>query len=174
MAQAISESVIISAPVAEVWDYLSDSGNASAWSVYFDHITPLPGGVDGGLGALRRCFRRSDETGIRWDEEVVALDRPRRRVIHVFNVRGTRLATARRAEFRVTQLYEPLGTDATRLTFRVTVHVPSDAARRLLFWATHWETRRMFRLNLQNIRAAVEQGARYRRIHRWEPRNIFD
>ncbi len=169
----IRESVTIAAPVEEVWNYLGDSGNAREWSVFFHHISPLDT-LDGKLGAQRRCFRMPDESGIRWDETVIALEPYRERRIHVYNLAGFRLPRANRSEFETRQLYERAADGTTILTFTASLREPQDLVTRVLYLLTQHETRRIFRLNLANIKAAVEQGEDYTRVHEWEARNFVD
>src|SRR5580700_8536666 len=86
----VVDSVVIHASPREVFEFMSDSGKAKGWSIFFDHITPLPGSPDGGLGAKRRCFRLPDESGPRWDEEVVEYTPYRSRRLHVYGGAGFR------------------------------------------------------------------------------------
>ncbi|HEV2132411.1 MAG TPA: SRPBCC family protein, partial [Longimicrobiaceae bacterium] len=169
----IAESVTIEAPVEEVWSYLGDSGNARQWSVFFHHIAPLDS-LDGRLGAERRCFRNPDRSGIRWDETVIALVPHRERRIHVYNLAGFALPRADRSEFETRQLYERPSPGTTRLTFTAELREPRDLLTRLLFRLTRSETERIFRRNLANIKAAVEQKDAYKRLHDWEPTNFVD
>lgn len=50
----VSEHVDINAPVADVWEYVSNSYNTREWSVYFHHISPLPG-----MFGVRNCIGSS-------------------------------------------------------------------------------------------------------------------
>ena len=172
---AVAESVVIGAPPDKVWDYLSDSSKARDWSVFFHHIDPLPGGPgDGEIGAVRRCYRWPDGEGFRWDEAVLERDRPRRRLIRVFNCAGWPIARADASEYRLRQTYEEVAPGRTRLTFETTLHGPKTVEHRFYFWLSQWEARRIFRLNLENVAAAIERGDAYERIHPWEERRAFD
>jgi uncharacterized protein YndB with AHSA1/START domain len=157
-------SVEIDAPVEAVWAYVGDSTLATEWSVYFHHITPLGGG-DGRVGALRRCFRRADEKGVRWDETVEEIVPLRLRRLKTFNVRGRRAPGSNVGEFDVWQIYEPLGPNRTRLTFATAPVAGSKRVTRFYFRAARGRTTRIFRENLENIAHAIEQGAAYQRIH---------
>jgi hypothetical protein len=152
----IEASVVIAAPVERVWRYVGDSANAREWSVYFDHITSLPGPADGQVGALRRCFRRADESGKRWDERVTEVVALRRRAIHVFALTGFRPRSANAHEYDVWQVYEPLEGGGTRLTFG---SAPSSTSRsaRVQWLASRGRAKRTFARNLENIRAALER-----------------
>ena len=168
----VAESVVIEAPREDAWTYIGNSGNARQWSVFFSHITPLAGSPpDGTVGNVRRCFRRPDETGITWDEELVEVLPLERRTIHVFNLRGFRAPGAKETQFITTQTYERLAPRQTRVTFRCWLDRPNDAIHRVIFWKSHWETARIFRVNLENIKAAVEHRAL---PHRWEAKSMFD
>jgi hypothetical protein len=168
----VAESVVIETPVEDAWAYIGDSRNAWQWSVFFSHITPLPGTPpDGTVGAVRRCFRRPDETGITWDEELIGAVPFQRREIRVFSLRGFRAPRATETELRTTQSYERLGARRTRVTFSGRLHHPDDPLQRATFWLSHWEAARIFRVNLENIKAALEQRAR---PHPWEAKSPFD
>lgn len=168
----VAESVVIEAPVEDAWAYIGDSRNARQWSVFFSHITPLPGTPpDGTVGAVRRCFRRPDETGITWDEELIEAVPFQRREIRVFGLRGFRAPRAAETELRTTQSYERLGPRRTRVTFSGRLDHPDDALQRMAFWLSHWEAARVFSVNLENIKAAVERRAR---PHPWEAKSPFD
>ncbi len=169
----VVESITIAAPVEEVWNYLGDSGNARQWSVFFHHISPLDS-LDGKLGSKRRCFRMPDQTGLRWDETVIAVEPYRERRIHVHNLVGFALPRADRSEFETRQLYQSTEAGTTTLIFTARLREPQDLLTRFLFLLTQHETRRIFRLNLANIKAAVEQGEAYERVHAWESKNRVD
>lgn len=167
----ISESIVIDAPVAEVWSYVSASENAREWSVYFHHITPLPGTVDGEVGSIRRCFRTKAEIdGVWWDELVLEVRPERYRRILSYNAHGFPGPILNSGEFYVHQFYEPLAEDRTRLTFSAEQLRPSGIVMRARFYRPAREGKRIFRLNLQNIKAAVEtrrEGRPYHRIHEY-------
>jgi Polyketide cyclase / dehydrase and lipid transport len=168
----VAESVVIEAPCEDAWTYIGNSSNARQWSVFFSHITPLAGTPpDGTVGAVRRCFRRPDEAGITWDEELVEVVPLERRTIHVFNLRGFRAPRAVGTEFVTTQTYERLDPRQTRVTFSCWLDRPKDAIQRVIFWKSHWETARIFRVNLENIKAAVEHRTP---PHTWEAKSVFD
>ena len=175
-------TVAIEAPVEAVWAYVGDSRRAAEWSVYFDHIAPLDESPapDGAVGSLRRCYRRADRRGARWDEEVVAREPLRYRQIRTYALRGFRpvaqgLSTG--AEFRVEQHYEADGPDRTRLTFATALSRPALPAAAWVFGRFASEVVRVFALNLENIKAAVEaqeRGVPYRRPHAYEPAHVWD
>jgi hypothetical protein len=169
----VADSVDIHASPQEVYAFLSDSSQARGWSIFFDHITPLPGTGDGGIGAKRRCFRRPDETGPRWDEEVVEATPGVSRRLHVYNGAGFRGGLYDGTEEEVRHRYEEVAPGVTRLTFDANVTKGSALARTLLFMSTP-ETHRVFRENLENIRAMIEQRDHYQRLYAWEPKSPAD
>ena len=177
-----AHGVEIDAPMDAVWAYVGDSGRASEWSVYFDHISPLPQSPvpDGQVGALRRCYRRADEAGVTWDEEVMALDHHRARGIRTYALRGFRPLVQDAVgwtQYQVAQHYEELGGERTRLTFSTDLLRPGLPPARWLFGAFADEVIRIFRLNLENIAAAIEaeqRGEAYVRPHPYEPVHSWD
>ncbi len=168
--------VVIEAPIEAVWEYVGDSRNAAEWSVYFDHITPLPGGPDGGVGALRRCYRHADETGNRWDEVVVELQPQTYRQIRTYGLHGFPPEFGQ-PEFRVHQRFTKLGPNRTRLEFASELIKPRDPISLARFVTKVGEGNRVIGLNLENIKAAVEarhRGQPYQRPHPWEPQHPWD
>ena len=170
---AAEAEVTIDAPIEAVWTYVGDSRSAEAWSVYFHHITPRRTSADGTPGALRTCYRRADETGIRWDERTTAVEQAGdvwTRRLRTFNLRGFRGVAgllAPHTAYDVEQRYVRLDKSRTSVCFRAEAASPNGLLR-LLFRPYAREVERVFRLNLENIKAAVEaqeHGRRYRRPH---------
>ena len=172
--------VVIDAPIEAVWAYVGESRYARAWSVYFHHITPQQtsgSAPDGALGALRTCYRRADETGVQWDEAVVMAEQEDTvwtRRLRSFNLRGFSGVPGLldgRTTYAVEQQYVALGPRQTALRFRTHLEPGSDALLRLAFRFYAREVERIFRLNLENIKAAVEadvRGVAYVRLHPYE------
>lgn len=168
--------VVIDAPVEEVWKYVANSANAKEWSVYFDHITPLPGSPDGGVGALRRCFRRADESGNTWDEEVKVVNDLVYRQIRTYNLQGFPKGFER-AQFKVHQRFLKLSDNKTRLSFGSELVGPKDFFSMAKFLFKQSEGNRIIKLNLQNIRAAIEsrnRGESYKRPYLYEDHHVWD
>jgi hypothetical protein len=163
----VADSVDIHASPREVFEFLSDSTQARGWSIFFDHITPLPGSSDGGLGAKRRCFRKADEKGPRWDEEVVEYTPYSSRRLHVYNAAGFRAGMYAGMEEEVAHRYEEVAPGVTRLTFDANV-VKGGPLGRLLLLLSVPETHRIFQKNLTNIGRMVEQKEKYQREFPWE------
>jgi len=151
----ISESVEIAKPCPRVFDYLANSAHASDWSAFVSHITPLNAEIvpDGAQGSIRRSFRNSDETGMRWDEYFLEVT-PLQRRLRVYNVVG---APLRATTFLLTeQIYEPVDEDRCRLSFTLFFgEDPSlgDAFRMRL--GAHLIAP-LFRRNIGNIKRLVE------------------
>jgi hypothetical protein len=169
----IIDSVLIQASPAQVFAFMGDSSRAKGWSIFFDHIAPLPGPGDGGLGAKRRCFRRADETGPRWDEEVIAFTPDRSRRIRVYDAAGFRAGIFVGTEEEISHSYEEIAPGVTKLTFDARVTKGSALDRLALFWS-ELETHRIFRDNLANIRDMIEEGEQYRRTYAWEAHSPAD
>ncbi|MCW2923499.1 MAG: hypothetical protein JWM98_903 [Thermoleophilia bacterium] len=178
----VRHSVVVDAPVADVWAYGSDSTLASEWSVFFDHITPdaTPGRpMDGTVGAFRRCYRDPAEQGPTWDETTEAIEPLRQRRIRTFNLVGFTLGPIGRAqEYDVFQDYEAIDATHTRLTFSSCLRRRPGLAN-LLAWPlvkavyvvfAQPAGQEVFVVNLENIKAAVEArhaGRPYVRPHPW-------
>ena len=81
------------------------------------------------------------------------------------------------ATYDVEQRYTRLNDRRTSLRFRAHAAASSNGLLRLLFRPYAREVERVFRLNLENIKAAVEareQGVPYDRPHPYEPAHPMD
>lgn len=182
-------SVIINAPMEEVWKYNSINENAREWSVYFAKIVTCPISdcpqnatlEDSAIGFVRRAYRNDNETGIFWDEETLGVTKTSNKMtkaMRAYNFHGFILYN--RAEHLVEQFYEAIDANTTKLTFRSRLY----NRRKLSSWVSRvlyasWmgsgqirgvrETTELFEKNLENIKAAIEQGEDYKRIHPYEP-----
>lgn len=160
--EAYQESVIINKPISEVWNYVSDSRNAIHWSVYFHHISPIPGKVnDGQIGSVRRCFRNEHEKGAFWDEEVLAVDNEKSRVILSFNFSGY-YWTNSSFKTLVQQKYESLPENKTKLTFMTRPNFDMNFIDKFVFFFSKAHVTEIFKLNLENIKSQIEEQ---KRIH---------
>lgn len=165
------ESVIIDAPIEKVWEYASNSNNAKDWSVYFDHISPLPGIPDGQVGSLRRCFRNADEKGVYWDEEVMVIEPLKYREIRTYNVNGFKEAKLNTFEYKVEQHYEKISDTQTKLTFQASVSKGMDLSAIYYALRDFRAGNRVFRVNLENIKSQIEGKGR---PHPWEAQSHWD
>lgn len=161
---SFQESVIINKPISEVWNYVSDSRNAVQWSVYFHHISPIPGNVnDGHVGSVRRCFRNEHEKGAFWDEEVLAVETEKSRIILSFNFSGY-YWTNSSFKTLVQQKYEAMTENKTRLTFMTRSAPEMNFIDRFVFFFSKTHVTEIFKLNLENIKAQIEEQ---KRIHKY-------
>ncbi|GMR13888.1 MAG: hypothetical protein BMS9Abin29_2113 [Gemmatimonadota bacterium] len=151
----ISESVEIARPCLRVVDYLANSAHASEWSAFVSHITPLNAEIvpDGAQGSIRRSFRNSDETGMRWDEYFLEVT-PLRRRLRVYNVVG---APLRATTLLLTeQIYEPVDANRCRLSFTLFFGEDPSLGDRLRLRLGAHLIAPIFRRNIGNIKQLVE------------------
>lgn len=165
----IEESIEINAPIEKVWDYISDNSKAREWSVYFHHISSLPGIEDGAVGSNRRCFRSEDESGIYWDEMVLETTLLKYREILAYNFNGFEKEVFNNALFFVHQNLSDLGNNKTMLTFSTEKIRPESVLNSLDYISAKGETEKIFKLNLTNIREAIEAGLNSREYKRKHP-----
>ncbi len=157
-SKSVKRSIIINAPVDEVWKYVSNSLNAVEWSVFFDHISPLPGAPDGGIGALRRCFRQEDEKKGYWDEITTRIDELKFRQIIMYNMQDFPFASLADGSYSfVRQHYIVLGPNKTELIFETQTSQNNSWLQRLTFKFYARRTAKIFVENLENIAAAIEK-----------------
>lgn len=155
--KALVEDIEINAPPSAVYQYLGKSANASKWSVFVDHIVPLNADEvpDGRPGSFRRCFQKPDETGIVWDEEITVAERAKRRQLTIFNMKNFPVM----AEGLATeQLYDSLAGRKTCLRFTLFFKNNPDLTDEMKTYLAAWEVARIYRQNMQNIKANVEAG----------------
>lgn len=163
--KGVTQSLLINAPIEEVWKYASNSHNAHDWSVFFDHISPLPGIPDGQVGSLRRCFRHANELGPFWDEVVVTIQPQRMRIITTYNLNHFPLNDLNRGQYVfVRQLYEPIDKHTTRMTFQTMTRPGSPLLNKMIFRINKKSTSKIFKENLLNIKAIIEG---YPRVYSW-------
>ncbi len=165
-SKAVQSSIIINASLEDVWEYASDSTKASEWSVYFDHIAPLPGIEDGKKGSLRRCFRMATEEGARWDEmtlDVVPLESRKIVTFNFFGLDRNRLLKGKYVFVR--QLYRKIDDHRTEMTFQTQLPSKSGFISRLAFRSVREETIETFEKNLKNIKFAIEGKPR---LYLWQ------
>lgn len=152
----VKETVDIDASCERVHAYLGNSANASDWSVFVDHITPLNDDSvpDGETGSIRRSFRNADESGMTWDEHFELVE-PLRRRLSIYNVRGAPGAGGR---LLTEQIYEPLREGGCRVSFTLFFgDEPALGDDLLMRLSAHWIAR-IFRSNIDNVRQLVESS----------------
>lgn len=152
----MKHTVDINAPANTVYNYLGNSANAKDWSVFVDHITTLNADSvpDGAIGSRRRCFVNADETGTRWDETIVENIPGVKRQITIYDMVDFPMTAENLA---TEQLYEPLDSNRTRLTF--TVFYRNAEPSLWETFKTHLASYKIisvFKGNMDNIKRIVE------------------
>lgn len=191
----LRSSVVIDAPISDVWDYNGNDENAKNWSIFFAKIVPCPTTdcpenkkfLPGQVGSIRRCFRNENEKGVFWDEvtlESTKNEKAAYRKILTHNINGYDFESLKtKAEFVVEQTYTSLNENQTELSFSVKLQEPSKLRinndekkeNNTSFW-DHLTFNLIFKLgekrtveiltkNLQNIKLAIEQKEKYIRKH---------
>lgn len=156
-SKSYSKSVMINAPIEDVWIYASDSTKANEWSVFFNHISPMPGIADGKVGSIRRCFRTLDEEGPSWDEITIKITPHQLRVITTYNVRGfSHSGLVKDNYVFVRQIYEVINENKTKLTFQTYYSSKSKLLSKVALMKSKKEIEVMFYKNLINIKAGIE------------------
>ena len=155
----LEEHVLIESNIDSVYAYLSNSENASDWSSYIDHITPLNSDsiLDGELGSLRRCFKQKTEGGIVWDEEIIKIQETPTlyRELSIFNLQNFPLQTT---ELTTRQHYHKLNNNSTQLTFGLYKSTNiSNWTDVLKMKFTGYYISSIFKTNLSNIKAEIEK-----------------
>jgi Polyketide cyclase / dehydrase and lipid transport len=173
-----SATVVIHAPIEVVWAYTGDSAQAAKWSTFFDHITPLPGIPEGQVGALRRCYRRPDGSGLNWDEKTTFVEAPTERHLLTFNIQRSPIPGMDRYEFNVIHKLRAISPEETELTFSSTLAKMDFrffGLYKLIFGGI--EGARIVKDNLENIKMLIEaHGATPADLHpfRVDPNPYFD
>ncbi len=151
----IMVTVNIAASPETVFDYLGNSDNAQYWSSFVDHIIPLNPEEkrDGEVHSLRRCFKNEDETGERWDEEILEVKKNTYRKLSCFNLQNFSMSAE---NIRTEQRYEDKN-GQTKLSF--TLFYEDDKASmidELKMYYAAYIVRPIFKQNLQNIKQIIE------------------
>jgi len=154
--KVVKYTVEIDASVDSVYSFLGNSKNASKWSVFVDHITPINADsfADGKQGSRRRCFCKADETGTQWDE-LISIDEPGlRRQLTIYNLKGFPMTADNLA---TEQIYEGINYTGCKLTFIVFFKdvKPSWIDQFKLHLAAYKITP-IFKGNMNNIKSILE------------------
>lgn len=156
--KVVKTTIEIDKPIEEVYKYLGNSANASNWSVYVDHITPLNSDSfpDGAVGSRRRVFCNENEEGRRWDELISENVKHEKRELELYNyhdfpMTANNLATG--------QKYEAISENKTLLTFSVYFknYEPSWIELYKMYLGSFW-IKDIFDKNMKNIKMYVEKG----------------
>ena len=153
----LKESILIDAPVEQVYAYLGNSDNASEWSIYVDHIATLNSDQisDGEQGSIRRCFVNANESGKRWDEEVLLVEFNTRRRLSCYNYVGFKVTAG---TLNTEQIYEETKDGNCLLSFTL-FFPPGESTfwKRIKMYYEAYEVAEVFQKNLKNIQKFNEQ-----------------
>lgn len=148
----IIHSTYINAPVGKVLNFLGNSGNASRWSSFVNHITVLnpESFTDGAVGSRRRCFRNGNEQGMQWDELITEAAINKKRQLSIYNLRDFSITAQHLA---AEQLYETISEKKCRLTFTVFFKdVKQTIWETIKMYLAAYRINPVFEKNLSNIK----------------------
>lgn len=155
--KTVAYTIQIDVPVDSVFNYLGNSKNATNWSSFVDHITPLNADQhpDGTVGAIRRCFKEPNEEGIIWDEEIIVVEKNARRKLTVYDLQGFSMT----AKNLVTeQLYKKVNDHSMTLTFSLFFEDGPSFMDGLKMNFASYQIASIFEANLQNVKRICETG----------------
>ncbi len=182
-------SIEINASIDEVWAYNSVNENARQWSTYFYSIVACPDSqcpwnkdlMESDIGFTRRCFRRKSQTGTFWDETTTKIEKGESEYYkqiraYNFNEFMDFMNYDEKGEFLVEQIYKKLGEKKTLLTFRSGYIKREELEKKpssfeyflwqqIFRFITKRSVTNTFKWNLINIKAHIEQGPQYKRVH---------
>jgi hypothetical protein len=183
-------SVVIDAPIEDVWEYNSHNEFARDWSVYFYKIVSCPDEFcpenallqPSDVGFTRRSFRQENEEGVRWDETTIKITKSESKYykqIRAFNFHGYPKilgVNINNGEFLVEQFLEHVGDNKTKITFRAGLIKRNQLEKRVgriqyFSWKNGFKfftkktVARLFKENLVNIKVAIELGSNYKRVY---------
>ncbi len=154
--RAIAYEIEIDRNKEYIFEYLGNSKNASEWSEFVDHITPLNSTMvpDGDIHSMRRCFKNKNEKGIKWDEEILEVIPNQKRKLSCFNLEGFFMETD---NIRTEQLYEEIDPNKTLLTFSVYFEGQKSIWETLKIRSASWYIKYIFKKNMENIKMYCEK-----------------
>lgn len=147
----LQESVLIKAPVEQVYQYLGNSDNAEEWSVYVNHISALNSNkiADGMKGSIRRCFTNQNEKGKQWDEMVIKVEKFKRRLLNCYNFKNFEMTAG---VLYTEQLYKETKDGNCMLSFTLFLSDENSTfLNHLKMYFAAYEVTRIFKQNLSNI-----------------------
>lgn len=154
--KSVQHSIIVNVPLEKAYAYLGNSNNASKWSVFVHHITPLnpDSFADGQTGSRRRCFCYANEKGRYWDELISEVIPGKKRQLILYNLNDFPI----KAEGLATeQLYEKLSPSSCRITFTVFFKEPAPTLITLLkTYFAAFTIHDIFIQNMNNIKQQLE------------------
>jgi len=155
----VEHSVIINASAKKAFDYLGVSKNASDWSVFVSHISPLNEDkiVDGEPGSIRRCFVQKDEKGMQWDELIIEVQPNIKRQLLIYNF--VEFPMTSETAMATEQLYTVLDENTCKVTFTVFFKddIPSYFETFKMYVAAY-QIKDTFEDNMDNIKRIVENN----------------
>lgn len=154
---SLENSILIQAPAEKIFTYLGNSANASTWSSFVDHITPLnPQQIpDGQLNATRRCFRKADETGIQWDEDIVKWEANKLRELSIYHMKNFPVSTG---DLRTRQQYDTQPDGSVKLTFGLYKSADKTTWTDVIKMKyTGYIVAGIFKANISNIKREIEK-----------------
>ena len=157
----VSAEIWIDAPPGEVYAAIGNDSLASEWSVFVRHIKTLSGKANGAK-RIRRCYRGEDESGPYWDEETQLEVEGKQRILKAYNFQHLNVEILNLTVL-VEQNYTP-SKGGTVLEFK-TYPVKESFLLGLILRNEAKGTKNIFNQNLENIKALIEQGDSYSRIH---------
>ncbi|MBS3914891.1 MAG: SRPBCC family protein [Bacteroidetes bacterium] len=154
--KSVEYSMQINVSRDSAWKYLSNSNSAREWSVFVHHISTLNATEvpDGKPGSKRRCFCREDETGRRWDEQILSVQQDSFRTISIENMVKFPM-TANHLETQ--QIYKSISENKCEITLRL-YYIGNNFS----FWdglktrAAAYTIQSIFRRNLENMKEILE------------------
>lgn len=86
----VVSTVGIDMPCESAFDYLGNSDNASSWSTFVAFIETTNENVisDGEVGSKRMCYTEWDQSGFKWEEEVLEKIEDEYRKLSCYNFQG--------------------------------------------------------------------------------------
>jgi uncharacterized protein YndB with AHSA1/START domain len=153
----VKHTVEIDAPPDSVFKFLGNSDNASKWSVYVDHISPINSDSfpDGVPGSRRRCFCNENEQGCRWDELITEVIPAQKRQLTIYNQKDFLLNSEHLA---TEQIYQKLPGNKTSLTFTVFYKDIDPGIWDIIkISLSAYEIKSVFEKNMTNIKRLIEE-----------------
>jgi hypothetical protein len=106
-----------------------------------------------------------NEVGPYWDEVITRVVPQELRDITTYNLTGFDFNFLANGQYvLVRQIYKTIDSNTTELTFQTTTPSSANLLARFLFYISKAKTRKIFKENLENIKAAIEGKSR---IYNW-------
>lgn len=106
-----------------------------------------------------------DETGAYWDEVITRVVPEEIREITTYNLTGFDFNFLSNGQYVfVRQIYKVLDSETTELTFQTISPHTANLLAKFVFYLSKDKTRKIFKENLENIKAGIEGKPR---LHKW-------